>query len=249
MAAKDFGGNTIQNIDLETSGTHALASDPYFFFHYKGNGVFDRLPAEGAITMYVVKASANATLEASGEKNALRDGQVIALEKAGAASIRGEVEVFIAGTNRSVATSPSVRVLESNEVKRVEKPWGYELWLTGEHPQFAFKKLFIKRGTKTSLQYHKHKRETMIFWEGDAALHYRSNPSAQIDRVSAGDVSATPLRPGDLVDVFPNHLHRVEAVSDILLFEVSTPHLDDVIRVSDDSNRVNGRIAEEHGKK
>lgn len=249
MVAKDFGGNTIQNIDLSSSGTHPLASDPYFFIHYKGNGVFDRLPAEGAITMYVVNASADATLEAAGKKNSLRSGQVVVLEKAGLASVRGEVEFFVAGTNRSVSSSSSVRVLQSDEVKRVEKPWGYELWLTGEHPQFAFKKLFIKQGTKTSLQYHKFKRETMIFWNGDAALHYRSNPSAPIDRVSTTDVSATPLRPGDLVDVFPNHLHRVEAVSDIHLFEVSTPHLDDVIRVSDDSNRASGRIVAEHAKK
>ena len=64
--------------------------------------------------------------------------------------------------------------------------------------------------------------------------------------VTLFDVSAEALPPGSLVDVMPQHLHRVEAVSDILMFEVSTPYLDDVIRVRDDSNRANGRITSEH---
>jgi len=48
------------------------------------------------------------------------------------------------------------------------------------------------------------------------------------------------------VDVPPNAVHRVEALTDIVLYETSTPHLDDVIRIQDDAARKNGRILTEH---
>jgi mannose-6-phosphate isomerase len=248
VAARDFGGNTIQNIDLGEKGVRSLADAPYFFYHCKEQKGYDGIPADGAVAIYVVKAANGARMKTGGESVPLTDGQLIVMEKPGATSIEGDFEAFVAGTTKSVSAQRTVRVVASSDVKKVDKPWGYELWLTGEHPQFAFKKLFIKAGTKTSLQYHNFKRETMIFWDGKAALHYRSNPKVSIDQVKSGDVSSTPLVRGDLVQVFPHQIHRVEAVSDIHLFEVSTAHLDDVVRVSDDANRANGRIAEEHKK-
>jgi len=51
------------------------------------------------------------------------------------------------------------------------------------------------------------------------------------------------------VDVMPLTLHRLEAVTDILLYETSTPHLDDVVRILDDSRRPDGRLEQEHNTK
>ena len=55
----------------------------------------------------------------------------------------------------------------------VKKPWGYEQWLTGAYNKnFAFKKIFLKKGSKTSLQYHVKKIETNFLYSGNANLHY-----------------------------------------------------------------------------
>ena len=248
MAQLEVGGNLIRSINLHQDGYHPFTENPYFFFHYRGgSGAFEKFPAQGSVTLFVLAAEPGAKLKSNKEEITLATGCVVQMERPGNVMVTGgSSEFFAAGTADSAAATGSIKITSPMDVKRVSKPWGYEMWLNGEHPKYAFKKIFIKAGTKTSLQYHKFKRETMIFTEGTAALHYKSNPAAQIDSVTAADVSAQKIQTGQLVDVMPQHLHRVEAVSDIMLFEVSTPHLDDVIRVSDDANRANGRIASEH---
>src|SRR5207244_12187069 len=57
------------------------------------------------------------------------------------------------------------------------------LWINGQHPCYALKKIFIKAGTKTSLQYHRFKQETNVLFEGLAKLHYKKNMSIQNDLV------------------------------------------------------------------
>lgn len=143
--------------------------------------------------------------------------------------------------------SEVTKVYKEEEVKKVSKPWGYELWLTGEpSPVFAFKKIFIKAGTKTSLQYHEFKRETNFLFNGNANLHYNPNEKVLANAFNPSDVAIKLLSPKTTVDVFPMYVHRLEAVTDIMLYEVSTPELDDVIRISDDVGRTSGRINTEH---
>jgi len=60
------------------------------------------------------------------------------------------------------------------------------------------------------------------------------------------DIDRIKINPISSVDVVPNVIHRVESISDILLYETSTPHLNDVIRIADDSKRASGRIETEH---
>ena len=139
-----------------------------------------------------------------------------------------------------------MKVFKNSELKKVSKPWGHELWINGEHPGYALKEIFIKAGNKTSLQYHRKKRETNVLVSGSIKLHYRESDKTPIDQVSSKDIAAQELRASTVIDVFPNHLHRIEAVTDATLYEVSTPHLDDVVRVSDDTGRGNGRIEAEH---
>ncbi|PCJ59311.1 MAG: sugar isomerase [Planctomycetota bacterium] len=129
---------------------------------------------------------------------------------------------------------------------KVIKPWGHELWLNGNHPCYALKQIFIKAGTKTSLQYHNFKQETNVLFEGTALLHYKLNPDVKNDLVISNDITTVQIEPISSVDILPSTLHRLEAISDITLYETSTPHLNDVVRVSDDSNRPDGRIEKEH---
>lgn len=137
--------------------------------------------------------------------------------------------------------------IRDKNVKRVEKPWGYEIWLTGDPSRvFAFKKIFLKAGNKTSLQFHRQKRETNFIVHGEAKLHYYPDSSMAPEEISTEKIAKALIVGPSIVDVFPNHVHRLEAHKDLLLYEISTPELDDVIRISDDSGRGHGRIETEH---
>jgi mannose-6-phosphate isomerase len=160
----------------------------------------------------------------------------------------GSVDLLVAATSAPISES-APRVLGEDQIKKVQKPWGYELWLTGEAPAaFAFKKIFIKSGTKTSLQYHLKKQETNFLFDGSVLLHYKGNSEIANDQVSPDDVASVPLHAKSAIDVEPTTLHRLEATSDVTLYEVSTPEVDDVVRVQDDARRPSGRIATEHVK-
>jgi mannose-6-phosphate isomerase-like protein (cupin superfamily) len=146
-------------------------------------------------------------------------------------------------------------VLDLNECRlqrngthyKVVKPWGYELWLNGEHPCYRFKKIFIKAGNQTSLQYHDLKEETNFLIEGEADLiKQRDNSTSPIDAVTTDDLEAVALASPASIHITPRTIYRLRAKTDILLYEVSIPHLNDVIRLQDDTERASGRITSEH---
>lgn len=135
------------------------------------------------------------------------------------------------------------------DAKRVDKPWGHEIWLTGDPSSiFAFKRISLKAGSKTSLQYHKFKRETNFVISGLAKFYFNQNIQISPDDFLISDIKSIKLKGPFVADVFPNLIHRLEAVEDLLLYEVSTPELDDVIRLADDAARSNGRVESEHNK-
>lgn len=144
------------------------------------------------------------------------------------------------------------------EPKIVNKPWGYELWISdGKRTPYASKKIFFKAGNRTSLQVHEHKFETNYVLEGEGILllsptffncklYNKHNMNEdQINEIIRSMVSYK-LSPGVIFDVIPGHLHRVIATTDLTFMETSTPELDDVIRLADDTNRGDGRIDAEH---
>jgi mannose-6-phosphate isomerase len=110
--------------------------------------------------------------------------------------------------------------------KRVEKPWGYELWWARTE-RYVGKLLHVKAGTQLSLQYHVKKDETIHLWSGDMVLVLRED----------GCLVDHPMRPGDSYRVKPGTVHRMRAVSDCDVLEVSTPEVEDVVRVEDDYGR------------
>jgi mannose-6-phosphate isomerase len=107
--------------------------------------------------------------------------------------------------------------------RKVEKPWGWEL-IWAETEAYVGKLLFVRAGESLSLQYHEAKDESWLVREGRARLELGA-VGGELDEVEAG--------PGDAFRYSPGTVHRVTAIEDTLIIEVSTPHLDDVVRVED----------------
>jgi mannose-6-phosphate isomerase-like protein (cupin superfamily) len=111
----------------------------------------------------------------------------------------------------------------SFEPRRVEKPWGWELiWALSE--RYCGKVLFVRAGESLSLQYHEVKDESWYVQAGRAAL--------DLGQVG-GEVETREITPGDCFRFPPRTVHRVTALEDTTLLEVSTPQLDDVVRLAD----------------
>jgi len=121
---------------------------------------------------------------------------------------------------------------------RVEKPWGYELWLElNEH--YAYKLIHMNAGYKSSLQWHEKKVETNYVIEGEAEVLLQNEDGEVESRVyKVGEGWCVPLRTK----------HRVIAKTDYTALECSTAHLNDCIRFEDDSDRGSGKIETEHDR-
>lgn len=107
--------------------------------------------------------------------------------------------------------------------RRVDKPWGWEL-VWAEADDYVGKLLFVRAGEALSLQYHERKDESWLVHEGRARL--------ELGEVG-GDLEPVEIRAGDAFRFRPGTVHRVTALEDTLVVEVSTPHLDDVVRLDD----------------
>ena len=106
---------------------------------------------------------------------------------------------------------------------RVDKPWGYELrWAVTD--RYLGKLLHINAGHSLSLQYHVQKDETIFVAGGELDLVLEDD---------SGSVRTHRLTPGMSARVRPGRRHRFEAVTDADLFEVSSPEIDDVVRLED----------------
>ena len=109
-----------------------------------------------------------------------------------------------------------------SEVVRVNKPWGYELhWARTD--RYVGKIIHIDKGHALSLQYHNLKDETIYLLSGKLLFEIEV----------AGKLTAREMSPGEAVHVTPKTVHRMTAVEDADVFEVSTPELLDVVRLED----------------
>ena len=107
-------------------------------------------------------------------------------------------------------------------ITRVPKPWGEEI-IFAHTSRYAGKVLRVRAGESLSLQYHERKEETLYLYAG------RVKARIEIDGRREDRVMET----GDALHLTPGTRHRLEAVEDAVLFEVSTPELDDVVRLED----------------
>ena len=122
--------------------------------------------------------------------------------------------------------SPNYETLDawSFEPRRVEKPWGWELiWAHAE--AYVGKILFVRAGHSLSLQFHREKDESWWVESGRAKL--------ELGAVGDAVLKAEVIGPGASFRFRPGTVHRVTALEDTTILEVSTPQLDDVVRLED----------------
>ena len=123
-------------------------------------------------------------------------------------------------------TSPNIEGIDrwAVEPRRVEKTWGWEL-IWAQTDTYVGKLLFVAAGHSLSLQFHREKDESWLVQEGRARLELGSagDPVLSEEVISAG--ACFHFRPGTV--------HRLTAIEDTTILEVSTPHLDDVVRLED----------------
>ena len=122
--------------------------------------------------------------------------------------------------------SPNIGGVErfAFEPQRTDKPWGHELlWAHAE--EYVGKILFVRAGESLSLQFHREKDESWYVLDGRVELEFSAMGEAVTQREVVGPGAAFRLRPGTV--------HRVSALEDARILEVSTPHLDDVVRLED----------------
>src|SRR5581483_6264434 len=127
----------------------------------------------------------------------------------------------------------------SKPFKVVTKPWGKEVWLE-LNDKYCYKRIYINAGTRTSYQYHHKKSETNYIISGKAEIWLENDK---------GVVEKFEMKENDFFNVTPPKKHRVIAITDLVLQEVSTPEVDDVVRIEDDTKRPDGKIESEHATK
>ena len=123
-------------------------------------------------------------------------------------------------------TSPNLGGLDkfAVEPQKVEKPWGHEL-IWAKTDRYVGKTLFLNAGESLSLQFHKVKDEAWYVLGGRAEVEL----GAPGERVLNSEV----VGPGAAFHFPPGTVHRVKAVEDTTILEVSTPDLDDIVRLED----------------
>ena len=115
-----------------------------------------------------------------------------------------------------------------SEPTRVEKPWGYELhWAKTD--RYVGKLIHVNAGHALSLQYHNQKDETIFLWTGRMLFEIAEGHEG----TAGGPLTKREMKPGEAVHVTPKTVHRMTAITDCDIFEVSTPELQDVVRLED----------------
>ncbi len=114
-----------------------------------------------------------------------------------------------------------------NSGEKVEKPWGYELiWAHTE--RYVGKILHVRKGESLSYQYHEVKDETIYLLRG----------SLELELEIVGERDKIHLEPGEGFRITPGTRHRMMALEDCDILEVSTPELNDIVRLEDRYGRV-----------
>lgn len=109
------------------------------------------------------------------------------------------------------------------DAARVDKPWGYELrWAITD--RYAGKILHVRKGEALSLQYHDHKDECQYVVSGEVEIEIGESEHAMVKH---------RMGPGDTLRITPGTRHRLTALADTDIFEVSSPEMDDVVRLED----------------
>ncbi len=172
-----------------------------------GGGMAEADPAGLAVYLEAAEAVVATAFIPGGRKAPIRRG-VLAVN----AGVLGAAALAMEVAARPASLPPKV----------VDKPWGREIWWA-QTDRYVGKIIEVRAGTSLSLQYHRQKLETMLFVDGQGMIQL-------------GDEAVT-VTPGRSITITPGTLHRVRAVTDLRFYEVSTPEVEDVVRVKDDFGR------------
>ena len=186
-------------------------------------------------------------------KNIKKHSDTIAFEVVSNSTKDNLIE-FIDKENTIVEeTISSFKILKNH--KKVVKPWGHELWIVWLKDYHVLKKIFMKKDFKCSLQFHEKKYETNHLTFGKAKvlknfhIDCKSTEEQAMEKIKDIDLiknySKDITAPYSFTNV-PGEIHRVFSLEDYTAYEVSTPELDDVVRIADDNSRKSGRITLEH---
>jgi mannose-6-phosphate isomerase len=110
---------------------------------------------------------------------------------------------------------------------RIEKPWGYEIWYAWTD-QYVGKIIHVNAGARLSLQYHDQKDESSYLLSGRLLLTRGLEPD---------QLTVTEIQAGRTWRNLPGEIHTIEAIEESDVLEVSTPHLEDVVRLEDKYGR------------
>lgn len=110
---------------------------------------------------------------------------------------------------------------------RVEKPWGYE-YIFAKTKKYVGKILFVKSGEELSLQFHRKKDESIFISKGHISI-FVGDDTKNLREIS--------MKNGDSFHIPPNMLHKMIALKNTFIFEVSTPEIKDVVRLADKYGR------------
>lgn len=113
-------------------------------------------------------------------------------------------------------------------MKVIEKPWGTETWITST-AYYIVRRLYVRKGEAVSLQYHKEKVETFYIIRGSAEY--------TLQRAGEKEPVIRVVKAGDVLEHRPYDVHRQRALEDFEFIEVSTPQMDDIVRLQDDYGR------------
>jgi mannose-6-phosphate isomerase-like protein (cupin superfamily) len=129
-------------------------------------------------------------------------------------------------------SSNTIFGMHDQKPRRVEKPWGHEVWWA-ETDAYAGKLLHVEAGHRLSLQLHREKDETSYLLSGRLRLTRGASPE---------DLHEQEIGPGYAWRVEPGTVHCIAAVEDSVVLEVSTPQLDDVVRLRDRYGRADAAL-------
>jgi len=247
-APLNLSGNCITFLPNANQGRQDFASDgPYRMYQiHLAAGSTHTIDQLTAFTVLILQGQAQYTSPSSNGNLGPHDTINVVSHSVTLIPL-SDIKIIVAGVEEKVDATPQTTFVSAAQQYRVDKPWGHELWFSGtDNPYYSLKEVFIRQGNRTSLQYHHFKYEANVIFDGTARLYYQKNIDCPKDALKAEDLGTYDVTGLAAINIVPQVVHRLFAVTDVMIYEASTPHLDDVIRISDDSGRKDGRIASEH---
>ena len=246
-----LGGNKVKQNFKIRPGENNLENNSFYKYRiFKLNNSKNLFfPKNKEFTLFLFKVAKPTYIIIKNKKYKVSNGDSFNIKNYEKVIIHTKKSIFFSINSTKKSLKNEIVKTRYNNHYKVNKPWGYELWVTGNKRSYAFKEIKIKKGFQTSLQFHRKKRETNFLFQGKARLIYKKKPNVKNMLIKTCDLGKKDMKNYAVINVTPNIVHRIKALSDIKLFETSTPELDDVVRIMDDSNRKDGKILSEHKKK